>query len=86
MVHGCGGASVSGGGERPLKCDGWCDGVNPVTHIGAKGYAYCAGCAVIRRDSGYESTRRMRTWELVMLRQGTPLPSYEPKPRPEVSA
>lgn len=73
---------MSGGGDRPLKCDGWCDGENPVTHIGSKGYAYCAECGKERRESGYESTRRMRAWELAELRAGRALPSYAPQPKP----
>ena len=77
---------MSGGGDRLLKCDGWCNGQNPVTHIGSKGYAYCAECGKERRESGYESTRRMRAWELAELRAGRALPSYTVRPKPEPEA
>lgn len=49
---------------------------NPVTHIGSKGYVYCASCAVDRRASGYERTRRMRSSELKLVRAGQPLAKY----------
>lgn len=63
------------------KCSGWCDNNNPVTHIGDKGYAYCADCAERRRDTGYERVRKMRGWELDILRSGKPLLSYKPVTR-----
>lgn len=53
-----------------------------MTHIGEKGYVYCASCAVTRRDSGYERCRKMRAWELALIREGKPLPSYTPQRRP----
>lgn len=58
------------------RCDGWCEGANTVTHIGAKGYIYCKPCALVRRESGYERTRAMRPWELKLIALGLPLPSY----------
>lgn len=60
-----------------LKCDGWCENTGTVTHIGEKGYAYCSECATRRRASGYERCRKMRAWELQLLREGKQLPSYE---------
>jgi hypothetical protein len=53
-----------------------------VTHIGDKGYVYCAEHAVIRRHSGYERCRRMHRWELELVRSGMPLPSYKPGRKP----
>lgn len=47
-----------------------------VTHIGEKGYIYCQVHGVERRHSGYESTRKMRPWELKIVAAGQPLPSY----------
>lgn len=62
-------------------CDMAKDCTGPVTHIGSKGYAYCATHAAIRRESGQERTRRMRAWELDLIRQGKPLPAYTPGPK-----
>lgn len=61
-------------------CDMTKDCPNRVTHIGEKGYVYCAACAPLRR--GQERTRRMRPWELRLLAAGHPLPSYTPIPKP----
>jgi hypothetical protein len=55
----------------------------PVTHIGEKGYVYCAEDAERRRQSGYERTRRMRVWELQLIANGQPLPSYTPQRKPQ---
>jgi hypothetical protein len=63
-------------------CEMEADCKNPVTHIGHKGYVYCAEHAIDRRSSGYERCRRMRAWELKMVMAGEPLPSYEIKPKP----
>jgi len=76
--------SGRGNGLTP-RCDGWCEPKRAVTHIGSKGYAYCEPCAIERRSSGYERTRRMRVWELNLLRAGKPLPSYEPHPQPKAA-
>jgi len=62
-----------------MKCDMTKDCTNQVTHIGEKGYVYCADHAWERRQSGYERTRRMRGWELNLIRNGKPLPSYRLK-------
>lgn len=59
-----------------LQCDGWCDGKGTVTHIGTKGYAYCKPCAVQRRASGYESTRKLLVRERKRLESGQPLAKY----------
>ena len=53
---------------------------NQVTHIGEKGYVYCAECAPLRR--GWERCRRMRPWELKLVAAGKPLPSYKPIRKP----
>lgn len=55
-------------------CDYDCD--EPVTHIGEKGYIYCLTHAA--RRCGYERTRKMRPWELSLIREGKPVPSYRP--------
>lgn len=55
-------------------CDmgGGCAG--PVTHIGEKGYVYCAEHAIMRR--GYERTRKLRPWEQRAVSRGQRLLSY----------
>lgn len=53
----------------------------PVTHIGSKGYVYCAVHAVQRR--GIERTRKMRVWELKLIQAGRQIPSYTPLPKPK---
>jgi hypothetical protein len=60
------------------SCDMRKDCTEAVTHIGSKGYVYCAKHAVDRRQSGYERTRAMRAWELKLIAAGQPLPSYKP--------
>jgi hypothetical protein len=54
------------------------DCTDAVTHIGSKGYVYCATHAFDRRLSRRECTRRMRGWELKLLADGKQLPSYKP--------
>lgn len=66
-------------GTRKLTCDGWCKGAGVVTHIGSKGYAYCGPCAVERRQSGYERTRKMLARERKTLEAGGQLASYDRK-------
>lgn len=58
------------------SCDGWCDKKNPVTHIGSKGYVYCPECAVRRRQSGYERTRKMTAAERRTIASGQPIARY----------
>lgn len=67
--------------ERMPHCDMERNCTSPVTHIGSKGYIYCAEHAVTRRQSGYEQTRKMRQWEIDLINAGQPLPSYEPLPQ-----
>ena len=69
--------------NEQLHCDMAGDCENPVTHIGSKGYIYCAEHALARRMSGYESTRKMRSWEVHLLEVGRQLPSYAPGPKPK---
>lgn len=59
-----------------LSCDGWCHQENPVTHIGSKGYVYCQPCAVTRRNSGAERTRKLTAAERRTLLSGQPLDKY----------
>lgn len=61
------------------------DCTQPVTHMGNKGYVYCKGHAVQRRQSGYERTRAMRPWEIRWVTAGKTLPSYTagPEPKPD---
>lgn len=47
-----------------------------VTHIGDKGYVYCADHAQQRRSAGYERTRSMAVWERRAVSRGEPLLSY----------
>jgi hypothetical protein len=52
---------------------------NPVTHIGSKGYVYCTLHAPERK--GWEGTRKMRKWEIELLKNGQAVPSYKPMSR-----
>jgi hypothetical protein len=62
------------------------DCAEAVTHIGSKGYVYCAPHAIDRRLSRHEYTRRMRGWELKLVAAGQPLPSYKPVSRRRLRA
>ncbi len=64
-------------------CDGWCNDANKPTHIGSKGYIYCQPCAIARRGDSGERTRRMAVWELKLIAQGEPLPSYKRTRKPK---
>jgi len=64
-----------------ITCDMRKDCQEPVTHIGEKGYVYCAKHAVDRRY--VERTRKMRVWELQWLAKGKALPSYRRLPEPK---
>ncbi len=44
---------------------------NTVTHIGEKGWVYCASCAKDRQY--WERCRRMRAWEIRRLEAGYPI-------------
>lgn len=64
---------------RTLVCE-MGDCAAEVTHIGSKGYVYCAEHARQRRHSMWttETTRKLRSWELAILRRGDALQSYAP--------
>src|SRR5438105_1764375 len=47
--------------QGKLTCDMTHDCTNPVTHIGEKGYAYCAHHVCQRQ--GVERTRKLKKWE-----------------------
>jgi hypothetical protein len=64
-----------------MQCDMKHDCHSVVTHIGEKGYIYCTEHAVERRQSGYERTRKMRQWELKLIKAGKPLPTYKRLPQ-----
>lgn len=61
---------------RELHCDMHENCAAPVTHIGSKGYVYCAAHAVERRESGYERCRKLTPPELATLRAGKPIARY----------
>lgn len=63
-------------------CNGWCNQTNVVTHIGNKGYIYCTECALRRRESGYEGTRKLHVWEIKLIEQGQQVPSYTYRGKP----
>lgn len=65
-----------------MQCDMKQDCKAPVTHIGEKGYIYCREHAIERRQFVGERTRKMRAWELKLVRAGIPLPSYRPICKP----
>ena len=73
-------------GEAMASSDMRKDCAEAVTHIGSKGYIYCAKHAVDRRQSGYERTRAMRAWELKLIAAGQPLPSDQPVSRRHLGA
>lgn len=58
----------------------------PITHIGSKGYIYCAEHAISRRQSGYERTRKLYAWELRLIARGEQVPSYSYSGRPKLPA
>lgn len=59
-----------------LQCDMRSECRAEVTHIGSKGYVYCAEHAITRRQSGYERTRRMLKREIEQLKRNEPLKEY----------
>lgn len=63
-----------------LTCDMVKDCTEPVTHIGEKGWVYCASHAPWRQ--GYERTRKLRAWELKELQAGNTLASFDYKGKP----
>lgn len=66
--------------NRILTCEMHKDCSQPVSMIEDKGYVYCAEHGVERRSYG-RRCRKLRPWELRLLRTGEPLPSYRPLPR-----
>ena len=64
------------------QCDMHRDCQNPATHIGCKGWVYCADHAKGRRHYAGENCRKMRVWELELIEAGKPLPSYQPIRKP----
>lgn len=65
-----------------LICEMKKDCVNPVTHIGERGFVYCAEHAPLRQ--GWERVRRVVPWELKLLLAGEPIPSYKRGRKPVV--
>ena len=65
-----------------LQCDMDSTCTQPVTHIGEKGYIYCT--AHVKNRRYVERCRKMRKWEIDLLKQGKPLPSYKPVRKPKV--
>lgn len=63
-----------------LQCDMSHDCTRTVTHVEEKGWVYCAEHGIARRT--HRRCRRLRPWEVLMLRKGQPLPSYKPLPKP----
>lgn len=69
---------------KTLQCQMRGDCTHPATHIGEKGYLYCAEHHPLRQ--GWERCRKLRKWEMLMLEQGKPLPSYKPIRKPKLEA
>ena len=67
-----------------LQCDMAAECCDPVTHIGERGFIYCAAHAIPRRT--FERTRKLRQWEIDLLHLGGKVPSYEPIIRREAMA
>lgn len=65
------------------QCDMYRDCLAPVTHIGEKGYVYCAAHVGCRH--GVERCRRMRAWERKLISAGKLLPSYKPIRKPALA-
>ena len=64
--------------QQNVKCDGFnsCQS-HDITHLDHKGFVYCAKCALIRKDH-MRRVRKLRLWELKLIRSGQPVPSYRP--------
>lgn len=69
-----------------MQCDMKNECTQTVTHIGEKGYIYCAEHAIERRVYVGEHTRKMRKWEIDLIKSGKPLPTYKRLPRPKAIA
>ena len=72
-------------GRKRLQCEMEHGCQSPVTHVGEKGFIYCESHGADRRKSGIERCRRLRAWELKLLRDGKALPSYKPIRKPAAS-
>jgi hypothetical protein len=59
-----------------LCCDMKAGCTQPITHIGEKGYIYCAEHVGDRKY--WERCRKLRLWEIAVLESGEPLQSYKP--------
>jgi hypothetical protein len=59
---------------KKLQCEMRHECTNDVTHVGERGFIYCAEDSVFRR--GFERCRKMQPWELALLVAGKSLPSY----------
>jgi hypothetical protein len=57
-----------------LTCDMVRDCENPITHIGEKGYVYCAGH--VGRRSGVERCRKITRAEMATLLSGGTIARY----------
>ena len=62
-----------------VHCDGWCgeskaERSTDITHIDAKGYAYCTPCGRIRQE--YQNCRKLRPHELNRILRGEQLTRY----------
>jgi hypothetical protein len=65
---------------RTLKCDMTKECARSVTHIGARGFLYCADHAAARNADGHESCRKLRAWECARIQDGKTI-SYERRPQ-----
>jgi hypothetical protein len=63
-----------------LHCDMKDTCTDPVTHIGNKGYLYCAKHAAHRSTYGSERTRKMTRLEISKVEDGDPI-SYRNTPK-----
>jgi hypothetical protein len=63
---------------KTLQCEMKDDCKAPVTHVEEKGYIYCTEHAIQRRTGVGWRNRKLRPWELRMLRAGGQVPSYKP--------
>lgn len=72
--------------DGTLQCDKSRECSNLVTHVGSKGYIYCASCAAVRRITHIERTRKLRAWELTLIKCGGMLSSYKPIPKPHANS
>ena len=66
-----------------IRCDWRPDCCAEVTHIGEKGYVYCAGHVGNRR--GVERCRKLLASERRALERGEKIASFDRKPAPVVS-